>query len=103
MTEKEEKDLLLCSLESIKFAQRIEHMHSLPHRIRSMPKVTEGDIEGIERSLRIMEKSCGIKFKKAWETIQKAKDWLEKKDVSMAVLVIDRVKRDVEGDIVEQF
>lgn len=99
----EKKDPLLCSLESIKFAQRIEHMFKLPMHIRLMPKVTEGDIEGIERNLRVIEKSCGIKFKKAWETLEKAKGWLEKKDVSMAVLVVDRVKRHVEEDIVEQF
>jgi len=97
----EAPDPPLCSLESMKFNERVQHMLGLPHSVRILS--IEGDIEGIERHLRIIEKSCGIKFRKAWETIERAKGWIDKGDKTTAILAMDHIGRDAQGDIVEQF
>lgn len=99
----EKFDPLLCCIESIKLAQAIQYMESLPMSVRLKPDVTAGDIEILDRNLKVIEKSCGIKFDEAWKTLARAKEWLDKKEVVMATLLLDRIKGKVKGDIVKQF
>ena len=99
----EETDPLLCVLESMKITQTIGDIQRIPEKLRMKRETTSFHIETLERSLKIIEKSCGIKFDESWKTLDKAKEWIEKKDVSMAILVLDRIKRKMGSDIIKQF
>ena len=100
---KKKFDPLLCCIESIDLAQTLERMEKTLSHVRLRPDATAGDIELITRRLKTVEAFCGIEFDGAWKTLTRAKELLDEKNISMAILLLDRIKRRVKEDIVRQF